>query len=369
MEYNWQQKDWRKFSFKQDDLEDLLFLFVENTGVVKGLLKTLSNENRNESLVDILVSEAIKTSEIEGEFLSRKDVMSSIKNNLGLTKSPEIVKDIQAKGMASLVSQIHTTYNAPLTEAMLLDWHKVIFPGVNKIAVGEWRSHLAPMQVVSGSYGKEKVHFEAPPSKQVPKEMTAFVKWFNNTAPNGSKEIKHAPIRSAIAHLYFETIHPFEDGNGRIGRAIAEKALLQTLDYPLLISLSSAIEVNRNQYYEALKGGQRSNEITPWLIYFIGIIITAQQQSEALINFTLQKTKLFDTYRDQLNSRQIKVLKRMLQEGEKGFEGGMTAKKYMRITQTSKPTATRDMQKLKEINIFESFGEGRSTAYKLNLNF
>lgn len=215
---------------------------------------------------------------------------------------------------------------------------------------------------------KETIHFEAPLSKQVAQEMTTFIKWFNNTAPKGSNEIKHAPIRSAIAHLYFVTIHPFEDGNGRIGRAIAEKALLQTLNFPLLISISSALEANRKGYYEALKLGQSSNEITPWLTYFIEIIINAQENSEALIHFTLQKTKLFDTYKEQLNSRQIKVLKRMLQEGTKGFDGGMTAKKYMRITQTSKSTATRDMQQLKTLGIFESFGEGRSTAYQIKFS-
>ena len=171
---------------------------------------------------------------------------------------------------------------------------------------------------------------------------------------------------NAIAHLYFETIHPFEDGNGRIGRAIAEKALLQTLNFPLLISLSSAIEADKKAYYQALKEGQKSNEITSWLVYFINTLIQAQNNAELLINFTLQKAKLFDQYKDVLNTRQIKVLKRMLKEGPNGFDGGMTAKKYIKITNTSKATATRDMQHLKELEIFISFGEGRSTAYKIN---
>ena len=365
MMYNWQQKDWKSFRFNQNSFEDLLFVFTEEIGVIKGLLKTLSNEDLNKSLVDVLVSEAIKTSEIEGEFLSRKDVMSSIKNNLGLTTNPEIVNDVQAKGMASLVSEIHKTYSEPITESMLFNFHKMIFPDTKKIAVGAWRSHSESMQVVSGSIGKETVHFEAPPSNQVPEEMANFIIWFNNTAPNGVNEMKHASMRCAIAHLYFETIHPFEDGNGRVGRAIAEKALLQTLNFPLLISLSSAIETNRNAYYLALKKAQRSNDITEWLSYFINVIIIAQKNAAELINFTLQKTKLFDTHKAELNTRQVKVLKRMLEEGVKGFEGGMTAKKYMRITKTSKPTATRDMQRLKALGIFESFGEGRSTAYHI----
>ena len=161
MTYNWQQKDWTAFKFEQADLEDLLLTFTENTGLAKGLLKTLSEKSQKESLIDMLVSEAIKTSEIEGEFLSRKDVMSSIKNNLGINSNPEFVKDLQAKGMASLVTEIHTNYELSLTETMLFDWHKMIFPNTNRISVGAWRSHTEPMQVISGSYGKEKVHFEA----------------------------------------------------------------------------------------------------------------------------------------------------------------------------------------------------------------
>lgn len=154
MAYNWPQRNWKEFSFDQDRLEDLLYLFTEKVGVAKGLLKTLSNESFNESIVDILVSEAIKTSEIEGEFLSRKDVMSSIKNNLGLSQSHEIVRDIQAKGMASLVSDIHTNYNELLTESVFFNWHKMIFPGAHKVSVGAWRSHSEPMQVITGSHGK-----------------------------------------------------------------------------------------------------------------------------------------------------------------------------------------------------------------------
>jgi Fic family protein len=149
------------------------------------------------------------------------------------------------------------------------------------------------MQVFSGRLDKPTIHFEAPPSKQVPLEMNAFINWFNNTAPNASKPIMHAPIRSAIAHLYFETIHPFEDGNGRIGRAIAEKALSQSLGYPLLISLSAAIDIKRKNYYNALKKAQINNEITPWLTYFIDVISHAQDTSEALIDFTFKENKTF----------------------------------------------------------------------------
>ena len=364
--YNWQQKDWKLFKFQQEKIEDLLLMFTEKLGLAKGLLQSLSEKSHSESLIDLLVTEAIKNAEIEGEYFSRKDVMSSIKNNLGINTKPELVKDINANGMAALVTEIHKQYELPLTETMLFNWHKMIFPNTNRITVGGWRSHSETMQVISGTIGKEKIHFEAPPSRMIPAEMSAFIKWFNETAPNGKHEMKYAQIRCAIAHLYFETIHPFEDGNGRVGRAIAEKALLQTLRFPLLISLSSAIEADKKAYYQALKEGQKSNEITPWLVYFINTLIQAQNNAELLINFTLQKAKLFHEYKNVLNERQTKVLKRMLKEGPNGFVGGMTAKKYIKITNTSKATATRDMQHLKELEIFVSFGEGRSTAYKIN---
>ncbi|WP_303316844.1 Fic family protein [Flavivirga abyssicola] len=366
MTYNWQQKDWTKFSYDISKLEERLYAFAEKSGRISGILKAMSKEDHVQTMIDIMVAEAIKTSEIEGEYLSRIDVLSSIRNNLGLNVNQETVKDKNAEGMASLITDVQNSYADALNKEKLFDWHKMIFPITSNINVGTWRTHEAPMQVVSGRIDKPTVHFEAPPSKQIPLEMDNFIKWFNETAPNGSKIIKYAPIRSAISHLYFETIHPFEDGNGRIGRAIAEKALSQTVGYPLLLSLSATIEARKKDYYNALKTGQSSNEITPWLEYFIDIILKAQDESESLIDFTLKKTKLFDRYQSQLNDRQLKAVKRMLEEGPKGFEGGMTAKKYMRITQTSKPTATRDLQKLQNLGVFKVEGDGRSTSYQIN---
>jgi Fic family protein len=366
MRYNWQQKDWTKFSYDISKLEEKLYAFAEKSGRIGGILKAMSKEDRIQAMIHIMVAEAIKTSEIEGEYLSRIDVLSSIRNNLGLNANQATVKDKSAEGMAALITDVQNSYAEDMTKKKLFDWHKMIFPVGSNINVGVWRTHEEPMQVVSGRIDKPTVHFEAPPSKQVPLEMDNFVQWFNDTAPKGINEMKHASIRSAISHLYFETIHPFEDGNGRIGRAIAEKVLSQTVGYPLLLSLSTTIEANKKAYYNALKIGQSGNEITDWLMYFIDVILKAQDESEALIEFTLKKAKLFDRYQGQLNDRQLKAVKRMLDEGPKGFEGGMTAKKYMRITQTSKPTATRDLQKLVESNVFRVEGDGRSTSYQIN---
>ena len=362
--YNWQQKDWKNFTYNLEFIEDKLLLFSQKTGYLQGIIKSLAEEHYIQTLQDILVAEAIKTSEIEGEYISRKDVLSSIKNNLGVTQKEQI-RDVHAKGIANMVTEVRKTFKETLTQKALFMWHTMIFPTATKIAVGKWRSHLEPMQIVSGAMEREKVHFEAPPSKQAPEEMKSFIHWFNNSAPRGNSYIKYAPLRAAIAHLYFETIHPFEDGNGRIGRAIAEKALFQTMDYPLLISLSTTIEAERNSYYEALKEAQKGNEITPWILFFTEVILKSLTESEKLIAFTLQKTKLFDKYKNQLNERQLKVLNRMLQEGYKGFEGGMTAKKYMRIAQISKATATRDLQKLHQMGVFTIYGNGRNTSYQI----
>jgi len=269
--------------------------------------------------------------------------------------------------MAKLIIDVQNTYAKILTKEQLFVWHQMVFPIATNLNVGKWRTYKEPMQVVSGRIDKPTVHFEAPLSQQVPEEMSDFINWFNKTAPKSTNPIIHAPIRSAISHLYFETLHPFEDGNGRIGRAISEKALSQTVGYPVLLSLSAAIDAKRKNYYEALKNALRSNEITPWLIYFIDVILNAQDASEALIDFTLKKAKLFDHYQNQLNDRQLKVINRMLEEGPKGFEGGMTAKKYIRIAHTSKPTATRDLQNLLSLGVFEVKGDGRSTSYQILL--
>ncbi len=367
MSYNWQQKDWPDFSYDLTDVEDALLAFAERTGTVSGLLKGLPAESQTEAIIELMVAEAVKTSEIEGEYLSREDVMSSIRKNLGLAVNVPQVRDERAQGAAALMIDVRNSYQDPLTKKKLFDWHKMIMQGSRGVKTGVWRRHKEPMQVVSGPIGKEKVHFEAPPSARVPKEMKRFVDWFNETGPGGKKEIKKPVIRSAITHVYFESIHPFEDGNGRIGRALSEKALSQGIGRPVLLSLSRTIEGKKKLYYEALQAAQKSNDITPWMNYFVTMALEAQAQTEEQIDFTLKKTQLFDRFRDQLNERQLRVLNRMLEEGPKGFEGGMNTRKYLAITGTSKATATRDLQDLADKGVFVSSGGGRSTRYEVNL--
>jgi Fic family protein len=370
MKYNWQQKDWPAFKYTTEGVEDMLLQFSEKAGRVSGILEALPEESRQGTVVEIILAEAMKTSEIEGEHPNRKDVLSSIRKNLGLHETTAFIKDKSAAGLGELMIDVRKTYAEPLTTEKLFAWHRMLMGSTSRLLVGGWRKHEDPMQVVSGAIGKEHVHFEAPPSAQVPKEMEAFVRWFNETAPGGKKEIKKAPVRSALAHLYFESIHPFEDGNGRIGRAVAEKALAQSLGRPVILSLSRTIESDKNSYYSSLEQAQRSNEVTAWVKYFVRTTLDAQVEAERQIEFTLKKVKFFDRFRDQLNNRQSLVVGRMLEEGPDGFEGGMNARKYMAITKTSKATATRDMQQLLELGAFAITGDsgGRSTRYEIKLS-
>ncbi|MGN6419901.1 MAG: Fic family protein [Pseudobacter sp.] len=366
--YNWEQPDWPDFKYDLQPLEEVLLQFALETGDVTGMLRGLPENVAQETITQLLIAEAIKTSAIEGEFFSRQDVMSSVRNRLGLNPIPDNVKDKRAQGAGELVVDVRNSFSEPLTEEKLFEWHRTLLKQSRHVNTGAWRKGEEPMQVISGAYGRETVHYEAPPSSMVPAEMQRFIQWFNDTAPGGKFAIKQAPVRSAIAHLYFETIHPFEDGNGRIGRAIAEKALSQTVGRPVLLSLSATIEKNKRAYYTALSSVQRTgNEITEWMTYFCETVLLAQREAKQLIELTLKKTRFFDENKSKLNERQLKAINKMLDALPEGFEGGMTAKKYISITKASKATATRDLQELTEWGVLISAGGGRSVHYNLTL--
>jgi Fic family protein len=366
MTYIWQHKSWPKFTYSVDKLQEISISFAKEIGLVNGFILGLNEELKQEALLEILISEAIKTSEIEGEYMSRDDIMSSIKNNLGLQEYIP-VKDNRVSGIAKLMTEINKSIDQELTVDILCYWHKLLLEYNSKINVGVWRTGEEPMQVVSGAYGKEKVHYEAPPSSRVPKEIDQFLIWYHQPELPVKDNISKAILKSAIAHLYFETIHPFEDGNGRVGRALAEFTLSQTLESPVILSLSKAIEKGKKHYYEQLECAQRNLDITAWINYFSQVIMDAQVDAKELIQFTLLKAKFFDQYGEQFNERQLKAINRMFKNGVDGFEGGMTAKKYMAITKTSKATATRDLQHLQEIGVFIQEGAGRSVRYQLVL--
>ena len=362
MMYNWQDKEWANFTYKDLNISKITSYFIVLSDEVKALLQQKNMAEQQEEMLHFLISEAEKTSEIEGEYISRQDLMSSIRNKLGINKIPEKIKDLRAKGIADLLIEVRNSYKKRLTETHLKNWHKLLFDGSKAVRAGKYRTGDAPMQVVSGAIGRETVHYEAPPSVRVPQEMKDFVQWYNTFEVKNTVDML---IKTAIAHLYFESIHPFEDGNGRIGRAIAEKCLSQSLGAPILFSISTIIEKNRKQYYDALKNAQSSLEISDWIAYFADVILQAQAEAQQMIKFSLCKTIFFDRYKAELNERELKAINKMFDAGIAGFEGGMTAKKYMSITRASKATATRDLQHLAAIGAFMAQGSGRNVHYQL----
>jgi len=232
--------------------------------------------------------------------------------------------------------------------------------------VGGYRTHAEAMQVVSGSTLKPTIHFEAPPSRSVAREMKVFVKWFNDTAPDGRHPLPGL-TRAGIAHLHFVSIHPFEDGNGRIARALSEKALAQGLRQPSLLALAYTIERKRRAYYLALEKANKGNEISAWLTYFADVVLEAQANTIRRVEFYIAKARFHNRLRDRLNERQAKVIARLFREGVDGFEGGLSAENYISITRTSRATATRDLRDLVEKGALLRSGTLRHTRYVLNI--
>src|SRR5271165_480552 len=366
MKWNWQLPDWPNFTWDKARLAVAEEQFLVGGGVLIGAVKHLGEDDRNQLTVEAMSAEAVTTSEIEGETLDRASVQSSIQRQLGLAADDRRVAP-REQGTAEMMVDLYLTFSAPLSEEMIFGWHRMLMSGRQDVNdVGCYRTSHEPMQVVSGVIGAPKVHFEAPPSAQVPLEMAGFIDWFKRTAPGGTEPLP-ALTRAGAAHLYFETIHPFEDGNGRIGRAIAEKSLAQSLGQPTLIVLAATLLARRASYYQALEAASKENEITDWLAWFAGITIEAQQRTLALVEFLIDKAKLFDRLKGQLNERQQKALLRMFKEGPEGFKGGLSAGKYSTITGASPATATRDLVDLTEKGALVRTGELRHARYNLSV--
>lgn len=339
---------------------------MRKSGILIGASKHCSEEDKTLLTVDMMAGEAVKTSEIEGEYLNRDSVQSSIRRNLGLKTDNRRVQPAE-RGIADMMVDLYCNFAKPLSHTILYNWHKMLTSSRNDLKdIGRYRTHDEPMQVVSGPLYKPKIHFEAPPSKGMRKEMDQFVAWFSETAPSGKTSLP-ALTRAGIAHLYFVSIHPFDDGNGRIGRAIAEKALSQCLEQPTLIALSHTILSQRKAYYHALEESNKDTEITDWLLHFFKTVLHAQDYTQSTIDLLIEKTKLYDRVRGQLNKRQEKAIERMFREGVEGFKGGLSAENYITITGTSRATATRDLQSLVGMDALLKTGALKGTRYHLNI--
>ena len=362
--WNWQQEDWPQFRFDSAKLDTLEAEFLRQSGVFIGAVKHVSDDDRQQLTVELMRDEAFNTSEIEGEILNRDSLQSSIRRNFGLTTDNRKIPPAE-QGIAQMMVELYRQFDKPLSNELLFHWHELLMNGRRDIKdVGSYRTHDSAMQVVSGPLHSPKVHFEAPPSKSIPEEMKRFMQWFAHTAPGGKSPL---PIltRAGIAHLYFVCVHPFEDGNGRVGRAVAEKVISEGLGQATLIALSQTINRARRNYYETLESSNKHNEITAWLVYFAQTVIQAQAQAQSMVDFIIAKMKFYDRLRGQLNERQDKAIARMMREGPDGFKGGLSAEKYISITGTSRATATRDLQDLVEKKALVRVGSLKSTRYHL----
>jgi Fic family protein len=367
MTWNWEQPGWPELRYDSAALEPLERRFLLRSGEFIGAFKHVGPQDQDMLKIELISDEAVKTSAIEGEVLDRDSVQSSLRQQFGLATDGRRIPPAE-RGIAEMMVDLYKSFSDPLSHETMFAWHKMLMSGEGRInVVGGYRTHCDPMQIVSGGIHDPRVHFEAPPSSKMKDEMDAFVSWFNETAPSGNRRLP-ALTRAGIAHLYFVTIHPFEDGNGRIGRALAEKSLAQNLGQPSLIALAYTIERSRKAYYAALEGNNKDIEITDWLTYFAGTILEAQRNTIKRLDFYLAKARLYEKLRGELNERQEKAIARMFREGIDGFKGGLSAENYITITRSSRATATRDLQDLVAKRALTRPGELRHTRNHLNIS-
>ena len=368
MQWIWQQSDWPNFRYDQRMLEDRDHAFRLNSERLAGRFETLPIADQEDATIDLMLSEAIKTSAIEGENLDRDSVRSSLLSLITSDTLPD-TSDQKAAGAASLLVDIRKNWQTPLTHELLGKWQSMAVPEQRYTSIlrGAYRNDPTPMQIVSGPIGREKVHYEAPPAARVPDEMAGLIGWYNQSSALNGDQALPGIARAGVAHLWFEVIHPFDDGNGRVGRAIADHALSQSLGYPTTACLATAIEADKKSYYRQLEKASRGSlDINGWLDYFADTVIKAQAIAREEVDFVLAKTRFYETYGDQLNDRQARMVARVFAEGRKGFEGGITTKKYEAITKCPNRTASRDLSDLLAKGIIIRLpGGGRTTHYAL----
>lgn len=357
--------DWPKFNWNVQRISDRLAAVRHKQGRLLGQMDRLGFNLRSEASLESLTEEVVKTSEIEGEILSRDQVRSSIARRLGLETAGLITSDRSVEGIVEIMLDATENFIAPLTADRLFDWHAALFPtgrsGMLKIKVGGWRRpEVEPMQVLSGAAGREVVHFEAPSAERLKTEMQRFLIWFN-----GITDKTDPVLRAAIAHLWFVTIHPFEDGNGRIARAIADMSLARSENSPQrFYSMSAQIRRERNEYYAVLERTQKGSlDITNWLEWFLDCLDRAFDGADQILGSVLRKADFWEKFSGlALNDRQRKVLNRLLD----GFEGKLTSSKWAKITKVSQATAARDIEELVMFQILKKDAAGgRSTSYSL----
>ena len=381
MNYIWQHKYWPQFSYDSSKLSALAYQYAKQASQLSGRLSQTDDGDSIAAQLDLMVDEAINTSLIEGENLNPASVRSSLQNYLNLSPTPINVADVKAEGMAALLVDVRKHFNQPLSKEMLFNWHRMVLAGFednilhSDLTVGQWRDSPEPMQIVSGPVGYERVHYEAPAAQDVDALMAEFLSWFNQ---HENQQIPGV-IRAGIAHLWFEVVHPFDDGNGRIGRAIIEYALAQDLGMPVVLSMSTHIEKNKKEYYRQLNAASCCDsseledptvlDITEWLSWFIETLIAAQQEAADKVATIFEKTAFWQRHKNtELSERQKTVLNKVFKAGKDGFPNGISAQKYAALGKCSKATATRDLGDLLAKNCVRSEGVGRGLRYFILLS-
>lgn len=366
MKYIWQQEQWPHFTWDSETLLSHLGLCRLLQGKLLSRLEALGLNLDQQAQAEVLVEEAIKTAAIEDEQLDVRSVRSSVARRLGLPSAGMPV-DRRIDDLVSVLLNATQDCGRPLTRERLWGWQAALFPsgysGMHKIKVGAWRESGEPMRVISGPIGREKIHYEAPPAEAVDKEMQLFLDWFEKS--RGKLE---GIVRAGLAHLWFVTIHPFDDGNGRLARAITDLALAQDDGQEArYYSLSSQIMAERESYYEILEKSQKGScEVTCWLVWFLECFARAIGRSGQVMNGAWSKAQFWQQYENvKLSDRQKKVINRLLDAGPEGFEGGMTTQKYASMTHCSRATAFRELDQLSEIGVLKREGQGRAVRYLL----
>jgi Fic family protein len=364
MPYLWQSEQWPELRWDDAALAKPLTRVSREQGRLLGKMEGLGFDLRAEAHLRTLTEDVVKSSEIEGEVLERDQVRSSLARRLGMDIAGLIAADRDVEGVVEMMLDATSRYAEPLTAQRLFDWHAALFPtgrsGMRAIKVGGWREDTnGPMQVVSGPVGREQVHYEAPPAARVAEEMEKLLNWF---AKPGDLD----PLLAAgLAHLWFVTIHPFEDGNGRIARAIADMALARSEGTgQRFYSMSGQIRHERSEYYHLLERTQKGDaDITPWQTWFLECLLRAIEGAQNTLSAVLAKARFWERFAKQpLNERQIKVLNRLLD----GFEGKLTSSKWAKLTKSSQDTAHRDITDLVQRGALQKDkGGGRSTSYSL----
>ncbi len=368
MKYIWQDKKWPKLTWSGDPLLPLIGQARLAQGKLLTKMAPLGLKLNREAQADILTEEAIQTSAIEGEPLNRESVRSSVARHLKLPTAGLPPSDRRTDSLVEVLLDATHNFTKPLTGTRLKRWQAALFPtgqsGLHKIQTGRWRGPDYAMQVVSERRNRQTVHFEAPRGKNVPNEMKQFLAWWKNSLGR-----EDGLLRSGLAHFYFVTIHPFEDGNGRIARALTDMALAQ--DEKLgqrYYSLSSQIMEERDDYYSILETSQRGDtDITEWLRWYLGCYARAVAKAEKLIADVLAKAQFWQYHRQtEMNKRQRKVINRLLEAGKGGFQGGLTTRKYAALAKVSRATAFREISDLLEKGILrQNKAQGRSVSYDL----